>query len=90
MSSYEVVGDNIAHISMLDFNDLSRSQLDDAFDAVDINGTGGLIFDIRNNPGGTLASAIEIGSAFIEDGRPTAAGRARPERGGHTHKRGLR
>ena len=66
--SYEVVGDNIAHISMLDFNDLSRSQLDDAFDAVDINGTGGLIFDIRNNPGGTLASAIEIGSAFIEDG----------------------
>ena len=28
----------------------------------------GLIFDIRDNPGGTLASAIEIGSAFIEDG----------------------
>ena len=66
--SYEVVGDNIAHISLLDFNDLSRSQLDDAFDAVDINSTSGLIFDIRNNPGGTLASAIEIGSAFIEDG----------------------
>ncbi len=66
--SFDIVGDNIAHIIMLDFNDLSRSQLDDAFDALGINETNGLIFDIRNNPGGTLASAIEIGSAFIEDG----------------------
>jgi len=66
--SFEIVGDNIAHISMLDFNDLSRSQLDEALKAVDIQNTTGLIFDIRNNPGGTLASAIEIGSAFIEDG----------------------
>lgn len=66
--SYEIVGENIAYIAMLDFHDLSRSQLDDAFDAVDIDNTDGLIFDIRSNPGGTLASAIEIGSAFIEDG----------------------
>ena len=66
--SYNIVGDKIAHISMLDFHDLSRSQLDEALDAVDIANSNGLIFDIRNNPGGTLASAIEIGSAFIEDG----------------------
>ena len=66
--SYEMVGDNIAHISMLDFHDLSRAQLDSALKAVNINKTNGLIFDIRGNPGGTLASAIEIGSAFIEDG----------------------
>lgn len=66
--SYNIVGENIAHITMLDFHDLARSQLDEALDAVDIANTKGLIFDIRNNPGGTLASAIEIGSAFIEDG----------------------
>jgi carboxyl-terminal processing protease len=66
--SVDIVGDNIAHISMLDFHDLSRSQLDEALAAVDIDGANGLIFDIRNNPGGTLASAIEIGSAFIKDG----------------------
>lgn len=65
--SYDIVGDKIAHISMLGFHDRSRSQLDQAFEAVDIDGAAGLIFDIRNNPGGTLASAIEIGSAFIED-----------------------
>ena len=66
--SYEIVGDRIARVSMLDFHDLSRSQLDEALDAVDIDNANGLIFDIRNNPGGTLASAIAIGSAFIEDG----------------------
>ena len=66
--SYEIVGEDIAYIAMLDFHDLSRSQLDEALDAIDIDNAGGLIFDIRNNPGGTLASAIEIGSAFIEEG----------------------
>ncbi|MCY3779946.1 MAG: S41 family peptidase [Chloroflexi bacterium] len=66
--SYELVGDNVVHIKMLDFNDQSRSQLDEALEAVDINEKNGLIFDIRGNPGGTLASAIEIGSAFIEEG----------------------
>ncbi len=66
--SHEIVGDNIAHITMLDFNGVSRTQLDEALEAVDINSTNGLIFDMRGNPGGTLSSAIEIGSAFIEDG----------------------
>jgi carboxyl-terminal processing protease len=66
--SYEMVGDNITHITMLDFNAVSRSQLDEALAAVDVNNTNGLIFDMRGNPGGTLTSAIQIGSAFIEDG----------------------
>ena len=66
--SSEIIDDNIAHIVMLDFNAVSRSQLDEALETVDINNTNGLIFDLRGNPGGTLASAIEIGSAFIEDG----------------------
>ena len=66
--SHEIVGDNIAHVTMLDFNKVSRSQLDDALEAVDINSGNGLIFDIRGNPGGTLSSAIDVGSAFIEDG----------------------
>ncbi len=66
--SYKIVGDNLAYISMLDFHDLSRAQLAEAFDAIDIKASNGLIFDIRENPGGTLASAIEVGSAFIEDG----------------------
>ena len=66
--SHQIVGDNITHLTMLGFNEASRSQLDDALKAVDINRGNGLIFDIRGNPGGTLSSAIEVGSAFIADG----------------------
>lgn len=66
--SSEIIGDNIAHVVMLDFNAVSRAQLDEALEAVDVNNTNGLVFDLRGNPGGTLASAIEVGSAFIEDG----------------------
>ena len=66
--SHEIVGGNIAHVTMRDFNKVSRSQLDDALEAVNINSRNGLIFDIRGNPGGTLSSAIDVGSAFIKDG----------------------
>ena len=66
--SYGIVGEDIAHIVLLDFHDLSRAQLDAALGSIEIQSAGGLIFDIRNNPGGTLASAIEIGSAFIDEG----------------------
>lgn len=66
--SHEIVGGNIAHVTMLAFNKASRSQLDDALAAVVINERQGLIFDLRGNPGGILSSAIEVGSAFIEDG----------------------
>ncbi len=66
--SYDIVGDKIAHVSMRDFHERSRAQLDEALESLDINATAGLIFDIRNNPGGTLASAIEVGSAFVDEG----------------------
>ena len=65
---YALLAGDIAHIKMLDFNDLARAQFGDALEALDINQRAGLIFDLRGNAGGTLASAIEIGSALIEDG----------------------
>lgn len=66
---YELLEEsNIAYISMADFSPTSRPQLDDAIEALDVNSRNGLIFDLRNNPGGRLSSAIEVGSAFIEEG----------------------
>ncbi|GAB5489797.1 MAG: S41 family peptidase [Phototrophicaceae bacterium] len=67
--SYELLEEsNVAYISMADFNARSRPQLDEALAALDVNSRNGLIFDLRNNPGGTLSSAVDISSAFIEDG----------------------
>lgn len=66
---YELLEEsNVAYISMADFNARSRPQLDEALAELDVNSRDGLIFDLRNNPGGTLASAVDIASAFIEDG----------------------
>ncbi len=66
---YELLEEsNVAYISMADFNARSRPQLDEALAELDVNSRNGLIFDLRDNPGGTLASAVDVASAFIEDG----------------------
>ncbi|MEM9952923.1 MAG: S41 family peptidase [Chloroflexota bacterium] len=66
---YELLEEsNIAYISMADFNSNSRPQLDEAIEALDVNSRDALIFDLRNNPGGTLTSAVDVASAFIEEG----------------------
>ncbi|MEL6403958.1 MAG: S41 family peptidase [Chloroflexota bacterium] len=66
---YEVFEDsNIAYISMAEFNERSVEQFNDALEAVEIDQRDGLIFDLRNNPGGLLSTAIDMASVFIDDG----------------------
>lgn len=65
---YEVFEDtNIAYISMAEFNDRSYDQFVEALEEVEVNSRAGLIFDLRDNPGGLLSSAIDVASVFIED-----------------------
>ncbi len=66
--TYEVLEGNIAYIGMNEFSERSRRQLDEAIAELDVNSRAGLIFDLRGNPGGLLSSAVDVGSAFIEDG----------------------
>ncbi len=63
---YALHGD-IAYIAMKEFHKLSRQQLEEALAAVDMPARAGLIFDVRGNPGGTIESAIDVASLFIED-----------------------
>lgn len=65
---YSMLDGNIAYVSMAEFNDISRTKLEEAITALDVNSTNGLIFDLRDNPGGLLSSAIDVGSLFIEEG----------------------
>ena len=66
-TEHVVLEDNIGYIRMYDFNDNSRPQIDEAVTAMGGNNLNGLILDLRGNPGGTLTSAIQVSSAFIED-----------------------
>ena len=66
--SFRELENDMVYIRLRDFHDLTRSQFDAALQSLKVNEGDGLILDLRGNPGGTLASAIQIASAFVEDG----------------------
>jgi len=65
---YEMLENDVAYISMADFSETSRQQLEAAVADLDVNATNGLVFDLRGNPGGLLSAAVDVASFFIEDG----------------------
>lgn len=64
----EVLEGDIGYIKLNQFNATSREDIDAALEAIDVNSLNGLVFDMRDNPGGLLTSAIDVASAFIEEG----------------------
>jgi carboxyl-terminal processing protease len=63
-----LLDNNIGYIKLFEFNDDARSALDTALEELNANELNGLIFDLRGNPGGLLNSAVDIASAFLDDG----------------------
>ncbi len=64
----EILANNVGYIRLREFNSNSRQLLDDAIANLNPTELQGLIFDLRGNPGGLLSSAVDIASAFIQDG----------------------
>ena len=58
----------IGFIRMFEFSAQSYPQFEQALRDLDARDLNGLIVDLRGNPGGTLESAIQMTSAFQEDG----------------------
>ncbi len=56
------------YVSLQHFSASARADLDEAFTAMKVHSLAGLVLDLRGNPGGLLDSALEIASAFIEEG----------------------
>ncbi len=65
---FEVLEGNLAYISLSEFNSRSSSLIQQALTDVDVNSREGLIFDLRNNPGGLLTSVVDVSSLFVQDG----------------------
>ena len=65
---YEVLDGNYGYVKLNQFTAEARADLDDAFATLDVNSLNGLVLDFRDNPGGLLSSAIDIASAFVEEG----------------------
>ncbi len=58
----------IGLIRMFEFSSQSYPQFEQALRELDARNLNGIILDLRGNPGGTLESAIQMTSAFQEDG----------------------
>ncbi len=65
---YEILDGNYGYVKLNQFTAEARHDLDTALASIDVNNLNGLVLDFRDNPGGLLSSAIEIASAFIEEG----------------------
>jgi carboxyl-terminal processing protease len=63
-----ILDGDIAYIQLNQFSSHAREELDTAIDELDVQDRAGLIFDLRDNPGGLLSSAIDIASAFVPEG----------------------
>jgi carboxyl-terminal processing protease len=58
----------IGYIKLRGFNEKSDEQFNAAMSSLEKRGMKALILDLRDNPGGLLTAAIDIGSRFVESG----------------------
>ena len=63
-----MLDDGIAYIRLYEFNSPSANRMKDTLEELIEQDPQGLIFDLRDNPGGYLQSAVLIASQFIDDG----------------------
>lgn len=63
-----ILDGDIAYIKLNEFTANARQDLDRAFAETDARNRAGLILDLRDNPGGLLSSAVNVASAFLDQG----------------------
>jgi len=70
MSTVEskMLDDGIAYLKLTEFNAQAASKLRDGLQSLLADEPKGLIFDLRDNPGGFLNVSVEIGSQFVGEG----------------------
>lgn len=65
---YEMLDDKIGYIQIVEFDEITVSQFNDAVNALEKMGMKGLIVDVRNNPGGLMDSVVKIVDRIIPKG----------------------
>ncbi|KAA3664815.1 MAG: S41 family peptidase [Chloroflexi bacterium] len=64
----EMLPDNIAYVQLNEFSANSSEQLLTAVSELLDQNPSGMIFDLRNNPGGLLAQSVQVADLFLEEG----------------------
>lgn len=66
--TYKMLSETVGYIAISGFNTNTVSQFNTALDAVMSQGAEGIVFDVRNNPGGTLSSVTKILDRLLPEG----------------------
>ncbi|MCM1101271.1 MAG: S41 family peptidase [Clostridium sp.] len=65
---FEMLEDGMAYIQILEFDDVTVDQFADALAMAKGSDMGGLILDLRANPGGSLTAVVEIAQMLLPEG----------------------
>ncbi len=60
-----LIDDKIGYIKLVEFQERTPRDIEDALKKLESQGMNGLILDLRNNPGGLLDGAVVIGEKFL-------------------------
>ena len=66
--SWRMMDDNIGYISITNFRENTYKQFKEALDTLEAEGMEKLVLDLRNNTGGLVKSAHEIGEELLPEG----------------------
>lgn len=66
--SWRMMDDQIGYISITNFRENTYAQFKEALDALEADGMEKLVLDLRNNTGGLVKSAHEIGEELLPEG----------------------
>lgn len=66
--NYEMLEDGMAYIQIVQFEAVTTDQFIEKMTQAREDGMKGLILDLRNNPGGTLTSVVEIAREMLPEG----------------------
>jgi carboxyl-terminal processing protease len=65
---HDLLEAGIGYVALSQFTNNSATQVHDALEELIGEGADRIIFDVRNNPGGSLTASVRIASEFLDDG----------------------
>lgn len=75
----EMLEPGIGYIRLTEFQENTPKDLSEALKKLEAENLKGLVLDIRNNPGGLLDVAVDVGGKFVQEGKVIVSTKGRVE-----------
>jgi len=75
----EMLEPGIGYIRLTEFQENTPKDMSDALKKLETEGLKALVLDLRNNPGGLLDVAVDVGGKFIQEGKVIVSTKGRVE-----------